>query len=48
MEIGAITKSQRETKLEIENIGKTLGIIKQATPTEYKKQKREFQGQKVP
>ena len=35
MEIEKIKKSQRETTLEIENLGKKSGAI--ASPTEYKR-----------
>jgi prefoldin subunit 5 len=51
MEIETITKSQRETTLEIENLGKRSGVIDaqmQASRTEYKRLKRESQVQKIP
>ena len=40
-------KSQRETTLEIENIGKKSGAMMQASPTEYKRQKKQSQVQKI-
>jgi hypothetical protein len=36
MEVETISKSQRETTLEIENLGKKSGVIDDRTPTEYK------------
>jgi hypothetical protein len=37
MEIEGIKKLQKETTLEIQNLGKISGVIDQASPTEYKK-----------
>jgi len=37
MEIKTVKKSQREPSLETEKLRKRLGIIMQASPTEYKK-----------
>jgi hypothetical protein len=45
MEVETIKKSQRETNLEKENLGKRSGS---ASPTEYKKKTRESQVQKIP
>jgi len=42
MEIETIMKAQRETALEIENLGKRSG----ASPTEYKRYKREFRSRR--
>ena len=47
MEIETIKKTQMETILEVENIGKNQESQMQASPTEYKRQKREYQVQKV-
>jgi prefoldin subunit 5 len=47
MEIKTIKKSQRETTLELENLGKRSGVI-DASITKYKRQTRESQGQKIP
>jgi hypothetical protein len=46
MEVETIKKSQRETTLEIEILGKKSGPI--ASPTEYKRWKRESQMLKTP
>ena len=46
MEIETTKKSQRETTLEIESLGKRSGQM-QASPTEYKRQKRESQRKKI-
>ena len=43
MEIETIKKSQRETTLKLENLGKRSGVIDEASPTEYKREKRESQ-----
>jgi len=48
MEIEELNKAQRETTLDIENLRKRSGFIEQASPTEYKRSKRESQGQKIP
>jgi hypothetical protein len=45
MEVEIIKKSQRETTLEIEN-QKRSGVI-DASPTEYKRQKKESRVQKI-
>jgi prefoldin subunit 5 len=37
MEIETIKKSQRETTLELENLGKRSGVIDVASPPEYKR-----------
>jgi prefoldin subunit 5 len=37
MEIESIKKSQRETTLELENLGKRSGFIDPTSPTEYKR-----------
>ena len=43
IEIETIKKSQRETNLKIENLGKRTGTIEPASPREYKRWKRESQ-----
>jgi hypothetical protein len=48
MEIETIEKSQREITLEIENLGKIRSHRCKASPTEYKRWKRESQVQKIP
>ena len=47
MEIETIKKSQRETTLEIENLGKRSGVI-DANITNRIQEKRESQVQKIP
>jgi hypothetical protein len=37
LEIESIKKSQRETTLEIEYLGKRSGVIDSGSPTEYKR-----------
>ena len=46
MEIKTIKKSQKETTLELENLGKRSRVI--ASPTEYKRWERESQVEKIP
>ena len=46
-EVETIKKTQRETTLEIETLGKKSGTIR-ASATEYKRWKRESQVQKIP
>ena len=46
MEVETIKKSQRETPLEIEILGKKSGKIDEPSATEYKRWKRE--SQKIP
>jgi hypothetical protein len=52
MEVETMKKTQRETTLEIETLGKKSGTIDRIqeykTSTEYKKWKRESQVQKIP
>jgi hypothetical protein len=49
MEIEAIKKSQRETTLEIENLGKRSGVIDISITNKIKHiKKRECQVQKIP
>ena len=49
MEVGTMKKTQRETTLEIETLGKKSGTIDaRASATEYKRWKRESGVQKVP
>jgi len=48
MEIETIKMSQRETTLEIENLAKRSWFIDASIIKEYKRLKRESQGQKVP
>jgi hypothetical protein len=48
MEIEIIKKSQRETTLEIENLGKRSGVIDASIINKiYKRMKRESQVQKI-
>jgi hypothetical protein len=48
MEIETIKKSQRETTLELENLGNRSGDKDISIQTEYKRKKRESQVQKIP
>ena len=48
MKIEAIKKEQRETTLEIENLGKESGTIDVSISNKYKRWKRESQVQKIP
>jgi hypothetical protein len=48
MEVETIKKTQRETTLEIETLGKESETIDGASATEYKRWKRESQVQKIP
>ena len=48
MEIETIKRSQREIALELENLGKNKESQMEASPKEYKRQKRESQVQKIP
>jgi hypothetical protein len=48
MEVETIKKTQMETTLEIETLGKKSGTIDVASATEYKRWKRESQVQKIP
>jgi hypothetical protein len=45
MEVKTVKKSERETTLVIENLGKESGAI---DASKYKRQKRESQVQKIP
>jgi prefoldin subunit 5 len=47
LEIETIKKSQRETTLEIENLGNRSGVIDASFPNRIK-EKRESQVQKIP
>jgi hypothetical protein len=47
MEVEIIKKSERETTLEIENLGKRSGVI-DSSITKRIKEKRETQVQKIP
>jgi hypothetical protein len=48
MEVKIIKKTQRETTLEIENLGKESGTIDVSISNKYKRWKRESQVQKIP
>jgi hypothetical protein len=48
MEVEMKKKTQRETTLEIETLGRKSGTIDESTATEYKRWKRESQVQKIP
>ena len=46
-DVGTIKKTQMETNLEMENLGKKSGITDVRLLTEYKREKRESQVQKI-
>ena len=47
MEVGTIKKTQMETNLKMENLGNKSGITDVRLLTEYKREKRESQVQKM-